>query len=88
MDGRLFAEQEGGKVFVFEHVPMGEGFTHISAKAGACACADSMTLEKVAEANPAYIYIDPDDTADDAGAANWFNTDDYKDVDTIVVHEG
>ena len=47
-----------------------------------------MSIEKVAEPNQAYIYVDPDDTGDDAGAANWFNVDDYKDVDTIVVREG
>lgn len=47
-----------------------------------------MSIEKVAEPNRAYIYVDPDDTGDDAGAANWFNVDDYKDVDTIVVREG
>jgi len=86
VDGRLFAEQEGSKVFVFEHVPMSDGFTQISARAGACA--DAMSIEKVAEPNQAYIYVDPDDTGDDAGAANWFNVDDYKDVDTIVVREG
>ena len=86
VDGRLFAEQEGSKVFVFEHVPMNDGFTQISARAGACA--DAMSIEKVAEPNQAYIYVDPDDTGDDAGAANWFNVDDYKDVDTIVVREG
>ena len=86
VDGRLFAEQEGSKVFVFEHVPMSDGFTQISARAGACA--DAMSIEKVAEPNQAYIYVDPDDTGDAAGAANWFNVDDYKDVDTIVVREG
>lgn len=86
VDGRLFAEQEGSKVFVFEHVPMSDGFTQISARAGACA--DAMSIEKVADPNRAYIYVDPDDTGDDAGAANWFNVDDYKDVDTIVVREG
>ncbi len=73
MDGRLFAEQEGSKVFVFEHVPMNDGFTQISASG-----ADAMSIEKVAEPNQAYIYVDPDDTGDDAGAANWFNVDDYK----------
>ena len=67
VDGRLFAEQEGSKVFVFEHVPMSDGFTQISARAGACA--DAMSIEKVAEPNQAYIYVDPDDTGDDAGAA-------------------
>lgn len=40
VDGRLFAEQEGSKVFVFEHVPMSDGFTQISARAGACARRD------------------------------------------------
>ncbi len=86
VDSKLFSEQKGNRVFVFEHVPLHEGFTSVTAKA--VACVDSMTLEKVAEPNPAYTYIDPDDDGSDEGAANWFNLDDYTDVTEIVVRDG
>lgn len=86
VDGKLFGEQKGNRVFVFEHVPLHDGFTSVTAKA--VACVDSMTLEKVAEPNPAYTYIDPEDDGSDEGAANWFNLDDYAEVTEIVVRDG
>ncbi len=88
INGTLFAEKKGSHVFTFEHVPLGEGFTSICAKA--VACADAMTLERVAQPNPTYTYVDPDADDESDGAANWFNLDDYKDsnVDEIIVNEG
>ena len=54
--GRVIEKQAGNKVFTFENVPLQEGFTTIVAKAGNCT--DTITLEKVAEANPSYIFED------------------------------
>ncbi len=87
VNGRVFAEQEGSRVFVFEHVPMGEGFTFIGAKAGEYS--DSMTLEKVAQANPAYTYVDPDED-DSEGAKNWFELSGSQEdeVTELIVNEG
>ncbi len=87
VNGRVFAEQEGSRVFVFEHVPMGEGFTFIGAKAGEYT--DSMTLEKVAQANPAYTYVDPEED-DSEGAKNWFELSGSQEdeVTEIIVKEG
>ncbi len=62
------------KVFVFENVPMSEGFTSIVAKAGELT--DSICLEKVAVLPASYTFIDPDDNGTDSGATNWFETAD------------
>ena len=86
VNGELFATQEGNKVFVFEHVPLRDGFTFIGARAGGCF--DSITLERVEQPNPAYQYIDPDETGDEEGAANWFTLAEAPEVNEIVVREG
>ncbi len=86
VNGRLFAEQEGNKVFVFEHVPLNEGFTFLSARAGGCC--ESMTLEKTEQPNPAYQYIDPEETGDETGAANWFTLEEPPAVDELVLRDG
>ena len=86
VNGRLFAEQEGNKVFVFEHVPLNEGFTFLSARAGGCC--ESMTLEKTEQPNPAYQYIDPEETGDETGAANWFTLEEPPAVDERVLRDG
>lgn len=86
VNGRLFAEQEGNKVFVFEHVPLNEGFTFLSARAGGCC--ESMTLEKTERPNPAYQYIDPEETGDETGAANWFTLEESPAVNEIVLRDG
>ena len=86
VNGELFATQEGNKVFVFEHVPLRDGFTFIGARAGGCF--ESITLERVEQPNPAYQYIDPDETGDEEGAANWFTLAEAPEVNEIVVREG
>ena len=86
VNGRLFAEQECNKVFVFEHVPLNEGFTFLSARAGGCC--ESMTLEKTEQPNPAYQYIDPEETGDETGAANWFTLEEPPAVDELVLRDG
>ncbi len=73
-------------MFVFEHVPLREGFTFLSARAGGCS--DSITLERVEQPNPAYQYIDPDETGEEDGAANWFTLAEAPEADEIVVREG
>lgn len=86
INGKLFAEQEGNKVFVFEHVPLNEGFSFLSARAGGCC--DSITLERVAQPNPAYRYDDPEETDGETGAANWFTLEEAPAVNEIIVREG
>lgn len=71
VNGVEFATIEAEKVFVFENVPMAEGFTQITAVAGSCK--DNIALEKVAE-KPS-VYTLPADNDDELceGAANWFD---------------
>lgn len=83
VNGELFAELSGEKVFEFHDVPLSD-LTMITAVSGDLT--DSMTIRKAAEPNPAYIYIDEEDDGD--AAANWFNFDDYKDVTTLEIKEG
>lgn len=51
VNGRLFAEQGGRSVFVFDRVPLTET-TCLEARAGECR--DSMTLRRVSTPDPAY----------------------------------
>lgn len=71
VNGKLFETQEGSKVFVFNNVPLGEGFTAISAKSGNVS--DALTLEKVAEKPAIYTLVEDDDDIDTTGVANWFD---------------
>ncbi len=79
-DGKLLQTLNGDKIFVFENVPLKDGFTSITAKAPVDADdeapeyipADTVVFEKVAE-KPA-IYTLAEETDDDSqGAANWFD---------------
>lgn len=69
--GRLFETKEADKIFIFEHVPLEEGFTAVTAKADSCM--DSLTLEKVAEKPRIYTLPQEEEEDDNAGAANWFD---------------
>lgn len=72
VNGKLLETQEGSKkVFVFNNVPLAEGFSGITAKSGNFS--DAITLEKVAEKPAIYTLVDDEDDVDTAGAANWFN---------------
>ena len=68
VDGELLSTQVGSRIFVFEDVPLGDGFTCLTAVADGCN--DSITLEKVRE-KPA-IYTLPQAFDDEEGVANWF----------------
>ncbi|MCM1113584.1 MAG: hypothetical protein NC399_10065 [Muribaculum sp.] len=68
-NGELFATQVGSRVFLFEAVPLEEGFTHLTAVADGCS--DTVTLEQVEE-KPAVYTLPFDEEAGD-GAANWFD---------------
>ncbi len=76
-DGKLLQTLTGDKIFVFENVPLKDGFTAITAKAPVeddmeeYIPADTVAFEKVAE-KPA-IYTLADDSDDSTGAANWFD---------------
>lgn len=83
VNGSLFQELKGDKVFVFTEVPL-EEYTFITACAGDCI--DNMTIKQVSEPNPNYILVDEED--DDEGVANWFNPEDYSDAETIEIKEG
>lgn len=80
VNGRPFSSLFADKVFVFENVPLSDGFTFVTAEAGthsgafaiggeALVC-DSLTLEKV-DSKPA-IYTLPQEEDDMDGVANWF----------------
>lgn len=68
VNGEEIGTEQGEKVFVFEHVALKDGWNTIIARSGACV--DSMTLEKVEEANPSYVLIDDEDGD---YAMNWFD---------------
>jgi beta-galactosidase len=85
VNGEAFATKYCDKIFVFENVPMSDGFTYLTAEAGSApACADAwlflphspvtdtITLEKV-EKKPE-IYTLPQEEDDGDGVANWFET--------------
>ncbi len=77
VDGTFFATREGDKVFVFENVPLKDGFTTVTAKAPAdnedeYIPVDSVVFEKVAE-KPEIYTLKAEEDDDMAGAANWFD---------------
>lgn len=67
VNGVELETKQGSKVFVFEHVLLKDGWNTLIARSGSCT--DSMTVEKVKEANPSYVLIDDDDGE---YATNWF----------------
>ena len=67
-NGELFATQVGSRVFVFEQVPLEDGFTWLTAAADGCS--DTVTIELVEE-KPG-IYTLPPDEDDGDGVINWF----------------
>ena len=67
VNGVQMAEQNGDKVFVFEHIPLQEGFNTLVARSGEAV--DSMTLRRVTEANPSYVLVDEEDGD---YVMNWF----------------
>lgn len=71
VDGELFAELEGDKIFRFENVPLRDRFTHLTAR---CGClTDTITLERVEE-KPSIYTLPPDQDDDERiGVANWFD---------------
>ncbi len=85
VNGQPFETKYGSKIFLFEKVPLRDGFTYLTAEAGnAPACADAwlflphtpvtdtITLEKVDKKPEIYTLPMEDDDAD--GVANWFET--------------
>lgn len=68
VNGEAFATQHGDKIFLFENVPLKDGFTFLTATAGAVT--DSVTLEKVDRKPDIYTLPREEDDAD--GVANWF----------------
>lgn len=71
VNGALFETKEANKVFVFENVPLSDGFTAVTAKAGSCA--DRLSLEKTVEKPEIYTLKEEDDDMDKAGVDNWFD---------------
>ena len=68
VNGEPFATQHGNKVFLFENVPLSDGFTFLTATADTVS--DSVTLEKVDKKPDIYTLPREEDDAD--GVANWF----------------
>ena len=71
VNGTEFATLEADKIFLFENVPLCEGFTQITAVAGACT--DTISLQKVTEKPGIYTLPPDEDDVDNEGAANWFD---------------
>jgi beta-galactosidase len=84
VNGELFETKEGSRIFIFENVPLVDGYTLISAKA--LESSDSITLQKTEAQNPEYIC--PQDEEDGDGAPNWFTTVDFNDVKPLEFREG
>ena len=74
VDGRLFAEQDGYRKFIFENVPLQDGFTSITAKANGCS--DSCAFEKVDAYFEGYHFVQDES---EVGVTNWFE---YADLET------
>ena len=68
VDGRFVETQQGEQVFVF-HVEI-TGEHQIEARSGAAA--DTMTIRKVEQANPAYCF------GQKGGVANWFDEEAFR----------
>ena len=68
-DGELLSTQVGSRIFVFEDVPLKNGFTCLTAVADGCS--DTVTLEKVKE-KPG-IYTLPQEPCLGEGVTNWFD---------------
>ncbi|MCM1552118.1 MAG: glycoside hydrolase family 2 protein, partial [Butyrivibrio sp.] len=74
VNGELFTTSVGSRVFLFEDVPLEEGFTYLTAVAGGAGntdVSDTITLERVEE-KPA-IYTLPKEEGAGDGVANWFD---------------
>lgn len=82
VNGKEYGTIQAKHVFVFEQVPLKDGFNIFIAKAGTCT--DSMTLEKVRESNPSYVLVDDDDGE---YAMNWFDGIDLSNTQ-MTFHEG
>lgn len=74
VNGRAFGTQYGDRIFLFENVPLWEGFTYLTAEALSSdgqRLSDAMTLERVEEKPEIYTLPQEEDDAD--GVANWFD---------------
>ncbi len=71
VNGKAFATRYGDKIFLFENVPLGEGFTYLTAEAviPQGMVTDTITLERVKEKPQNYTL--PQESEGD-GVANWF----------------
>ena len=78
VDGELLQTLSGDKIFVFENVPLKDGFTSVTAQVPEnledeeYIPADTVVLEKVAE-KPAVYTLKMEEEEGTAGAANWFD---------------
>lgn len=68
VNGEPFADKTGDKVFVFENVPLGSGFTCVSAVAGAIV--DTAYFEKVVDLPESYTL---ENDVEASGVTNWFD---------------
>lgn len=73
VNGKPFSTLYGDKIFVFENVPLGKGFTCLTAEGRSeqgCIRRDTVTLERVAEKPEIYTLPQEDE---EEYAANWFD---------------
>lgn len=71
VNGGARLTQTGDQVFVFENVPLEMGKNTLVATAAGSGAMDVIELERVAEPNPAYVYIEPQ-VEISAGVKQWF----------------
>lgn len=77
LDGEEVGTKSAEKVFVFENLPLTDGFHTVLAVAGTCK--DCASFEKVQEPVAAYTFIDEEENDAD-GVANWFDIVDVNDI--------
>lgn len=71
VNGQPFASLSGNKIFLFEGIPLKEGFTFLTARAEDCCSSHSLTLERVSD-KPSIYTLPQEDDDDLNGVANWF----------------
>ncbi len=75
VNGVELEQAEGSApVFCFPHVPLKPGENRLLAVSGSCR--DEITLEGVSEAEPSYIYVDPNP---EDNVKNWFTQEESAD---------
>lgn len=82
VDGKPFLKKTGNRIFLFENVPLHEGFTSITVKSDICS--DTCCFEKVDTDFKPYEFV-PDESQ--IGVTNWFEYADLEIERPFTFHE-